>query len=74
MRNSNPPTIKKGMRLLFLAIPFLFISPIILNGGFKIQEKSGNIVAIIIGAILMALAIVFLFLGIRTVLKALFNN
>lgn len=65
--------LKKGLKFIFGAIPFILFAPIIVNIGFSAIKKDNNYIFIIIGAIVAFTAIGLVANGIRIVLKALFD-
>jgi len=64
----------KGIKYLAIALPLLFISPILITIGFKAINKSNNYIVLIIGCILAVITIVMVTQAFRLILKSLFNK
>lgn len=64
----------KGIKYLAIALPLLFISPILITIGFKAINKSNNYIVVIIGCILAIFTIVMVTQAFRLILKSLFNK
>lgn len=62
----------KGIKYLAIALPLLFISPIIITIGFKALSKSNNYWVLIIGCLLAISTIILVAQSFRIILKALF--
>lgn len=62
----------KGIKYLAIALPLLFISPILITIGFKALNKSNNYWVLIIGCLLAIITIILVTQAFRTILKALF--
>ena len=63
----------KGLKYLGWALPMFFIGPVVIHSSFKNQDNQLYIPVLSIGCIICVLAIVCVFLGIRTVMKSMFN-
>ncbi len=63
---------QKGIKYLAIALPLLFISPILITIGFKAVSKSDNYLILILGCILAILTIGLVTQAFRIILKALF--
>ena len=62
----------KGIKYLAIAVPLLFISPIIITIGFKAINKDHNYLILVLGCILTICTVILVIQGIRIILKALF--
>jgi len=62
----------KGMKYLAIALPLLFISPILITMGFKAITKDQNYILLIIGCVLAVFTIALVTQAFRIILKALF--
>lgn len=62
----------RSIRYLLIALPLLFISPIVVTIGFKAINSSQNYIMIVIGCILTVATVVLVIIGFRLLLKALF--
>jgi len=63
---------QKGLKYLAIALPLLFVSPILITIGFKALSKSNNYLILILGCILAILTIGLVAQAFRIILKALF--
>lgn len=72
------PTDKKillrGVRFLAIALPLLFIGPVVINSSFKNKEHALYYVVLSVGIICCILAMFLIFKGVQTMVKALFND
>ena len=70
--STHKEVLKKGFKYVFGALPLFFLAPILLNIGFSAIKKDQNYVFIGIGAIVAIGGITLVFIGIKTILNALF--
>ena len=70
--SNHQETLKKGIKYVFGALPLMLLAPILLNIGFSAIKKDQNYIFISIGAIVAVAGIALVFLGIKTILNALF--
>lgn len=70
--DTSKATFNKGIKYLVIALPLLFISPILITIGFKALDKSNNYIILILGCILTICTVILVIQGIRVILKALF--
>ena len=66
--------LRKGVKYLAIALPLLFLSPVIITMGFKLINKNGSFLLLILGIILAIFTILLVTQGIRVILKALFDH
>ena len=64
----------KGIKYLAIALPLLFISPIVIAIGFKALNKSNNFLVLILGCFLAIITIALVTQAFRIILKALFSK
>ena len=64
----------KGMKYLAMALPLLFISPILITMGFKAIAKDNSYFLLVIGCILAIFTIALVTQAFRIILKALFSK
>ena len=64
----------KGIKYLAIALPLLFISPILITIGFKALNKSNTYLVLILGCFLAIFTIVLVVQAFRIILKSLFNK
>lgn len=70
--SSSKSLLNKGMKYLAIALPLLFISPILITMGFKAITKDNNYLLLIFGCALAIFTIVLVTQAFRIILKALF--
>lgn len=68
------PLLMKGFKYLAIALPLLFLSPVIVTMGFKLINKNGSFLLLILGIILTIFTVLLVTQGIRVILKALFDH
>ena len=64
----------KGIKLMGATLVLLVTAPLILNSSFKNQDHVYFIPVLVIGIFLLVAAIYFGFRGIKTLMRALFND
>lgn len=69
---SNKPTLFGALKYLGLALPLLFIAPVVITIGFKAIKKDGSFLFLIIGIILGIAAILTMAFGLIKVSRFLF--
>lgn len=76
MLESTPekPLFNRGIKYLAIALPLLFISPIIITMGFKAISKDNNYLLLVIGCTLAIFTIALVTQAFRIILKALFSK
>lgn len=74
MKHTNKETLAKGVKFLAGALPLIFIGPSVIFSAFNNQDKPLYWPILILGIILCIAAIVLIFKGIMTLLKALFDE
>ena len=75
--NENKPTatpLKKGFKIVFGAIPLLFLAPILMNIGYSPLKKAGNWILLSIASLIAVTAMFLLFWGIKTILDSFFQK
>jgi amino acid transporter len=63
----------KGIKYMALAFPFIFATPIVLTASFS-KADEGNYLLLIIALVLMGITFFLAIKGLRTILKAMFDN
>lgn len=63
----------KGIKYLGWALPLAFMGPVILHSSFKNQKEILFIPVLSVGIIICILSIYFMFRGINTIIKSLFD-
>lgn len=70
----NKKYLKKGINYMSVTLPMLVISPVVINMGFKGQQKLDTNIVLYIGILLACVTLFFFVSGIRYLLKYLFND
>jgi len=73
MKHTNKELLGKGIKYLAGALPLTLLGPVVLFSAFKNQEHPYYIFVLIFGLIAFIGAIALIFLGIRTIIKAVFD-
>ncbi len=73
MKHTNKEILGKGIKYLAGALPFTLLGPVILYSAFNNQEHPYYLFVLIFGLLAFIGAIVLMFLGIKTIMKALFD-
>ena len=64
----------RGLKYELIALPLLFLAPVLITIGYKAINKDQNYLWLIAGILIATVAVILAYLGIRIVLNALFNN
>ncbi|HYD91565.1 MAG TPA: DUF6095 family protein [Flavobacterium sp.] len=64
----------KGIRYLSGALPLLFLGPVVIHSSFKNQSHPFFIPVLGFGILFCILAILLIFLGLRTIMKSMFDQ
>ncbi|MFC4636529.1 DUF6095 family protein [Dokdonia ponticola] len=72
--STNKETLLKGIKIMGGTLALLITAPLILNSSFKNQDHPLFIPVLGIGVICLIAAIYFGFKGIKTLMKALFDE
>jgi putative Mn2+ efflux pump MntP len=71
---TNKVLLMKGIRYMFGALPLFFLGPVIIHTSFKNQGKTLLFYPVIAFGILACIGAIFLvFLGLKTIMKSLFD-
>ncbi len=70
----NKPTLFNAFKHLAIALPLLFIAPIVITIGFKALKKDGDFMLLIIGLFSGIIAITITAFGLIKVSRALFDK
>lgn len=71
--SSDKNQIVKGIKFLAISLPLMVLGPVILTIGYR-ALNDGIYFWIIIGVILILIAVIIAFLGIKTILNGLFEK
>jgi hypothetical protein len=72
--STNKDVLLKGIKIMGGTLFLLVLAPIVINSSFKNQDHALFIPVLGVGIILFAAAIYFGFKGIKTLMRALFND
>jgi hypothetical protein len=64
----------RGIKYAVWALPLFFIGPTVINSSFKNQQHTLFIPILGLGIIISVLAVVLLFMGLKTIVKSLFDQ
>ena len=65
---------RNGMKYLAIALPLLFASPVVVTIGFKMINKGGSYLVLILGCLMTVVTIILVTQAFRLILKSLFNK
>jgi hypothetical protein len=71
---TNRKILSKGIRYLSGAMPLSFIGPVVINSSFKNQDSPYYEIVLGIGILVCGLAVFFMFKGVTTIVKSLFDG
>lgn len=74
MKHTNKDTLAKGVKYVAGSIPLIFIGPSVIFSAFNNQDKPLYWPILILGILASAAAGFLIFKGIKTVMKALFDE
>ena len=67
-------TFKSGLKYLAIALPLLFLSPVIVTIGFKAINNDKGYFLLVLGCFLILVTIFLVIQAFRLILKSLFNQ
>ncbi|WP_308224918.1 DUF6095 family protein [Flavobacterium sp. J372] len=70
---TDKKTLMRGVRYLALTLPLFILGPVVIHSSFKNQGHPLFIPILGLGAILCLMAIWYMFMGIRTILKSMID-
>ena len=73
MKN-NKPSFANAFKYLALALPFLFIAPIVITIGFKALKKDGSYLLLLFGVLLALAAMIIMAMGVIKVSRYIFDK
>lgn len=71
---TNKTILMKGIRYLSGALPLFFLGPVVIHSSFKNQGHPMFIPVLGLGIITCITGILLMFLGIKTIMKSLFDQ
>jgi hypothetical protein len=70
---TNRALLAKALKYLSGALPLLFIGPVIIHNAFMNQKNNWHYLVLGIGIVLCISGVYSLFVGLKTIMKSLFN-
>ena len=71
---TNKELLSKGIRYLAWALPLLFIGPSVIYNAFMNKQNVWHYLVLAIGILACIGAMYLMFLGLKTIMKGLFND
>lgn len=71
---SDKTRIFKGLQKIFIAIPLMFVGPIIIYSSFKNQDNLFYYPVLISGCVICLFSMFLFFKGLKTMVSGLFND
>jgi hypothetical protein len=71
---TNKELLSKGIKYLSGALPLMFIGPAVIYNAFMNQQNVWHYLVLAIGIIACITSIFLMFLGLKTIMKSLFND
>jgi hypothetical protein len=71
---TNQQLLSKGIKYLAWSLPLLFIGPSLIYNAFINKQNSWHYLVLAIGIITCLGAVYLMFLGLKTLMKSLFND
>ena len=71
---TNKRLLNKGIKYFAWALPALFIGPTVIHFGFINKLQPTYYFILLAGIAICITAMIFIFLGLNTIMKALFND
>lgn len=72
--NTNKRILQKGILYLSIAMPLLFLGPVVIHSAFKNQKHPYYFLVLGFGILACLGAMLMLFLGIRKIMNSLFKK
>lgn len=72
--STNRTVLSKGIKYLVFALPLLFIGPSVIYNAFINKQNVWHFLVLAVGIFLSGLAVYFMYKGLQTIMKALFND
>ncbi|MDD2820672.1 MAG: DUF6095 family protein [Flavobacterium sp.] len=71
---TNKEQLTKGIKYLAGALPLLFIGPVVIHNAFMNQQNVWHYLVLAFGIIACISAMYLMYLGLKTIMKGLFND
>ena len=72
--STDTKELKRGLKYVFGALPFMSLGPILISIGYSAIRKQQNYLFIGIGILAAIVAILLVFMGLRIILNSLFSD
>ena len=72
--STNKDLLSKGIKYLAGALPLLFIGPTLIHNAFMNKQNIWHYLILVIGIIVCVATVYFMFLGLKIIMKSLFND
>ncbi len=71
---TNKELLSKGIKYLSGALPLIFIGPTLIYNAFMNKQNVWHYLVLAIGIVACIVAMYLMFLGLKTIMKSLFND
>ncbi|WP_158729082.1 MULTISPECIES: DUF6095 family protein [unclassified Flavobacterium] len=71
---TNRELLSKGIRYLAGALPLLFLGPVIIHNAFMNKQNIWHYLVLSVGVIVCFIAMYLMYVGLKTIMKSLFND
>lgn len=71
---TNKKVLFKGVQYLSIALPLLFLGPIVINSAFKNKMHPLYVYVLVLGIVLSITAMFMVFKGVTTITKSMFDS
>jgi hypothetical protein len=71
---TNKTLLSKGIKQLASSLPLLFLGPSVIHNAFMNKKNDWHYLVLVFGISICLLAVYFLFSGLRTLMRSIFNN
>ncbi|MBB1193997.1 hypothetical protein DNC80_10010 [Flavobacterium sp. SOK18b] len=71
---TNRELLSKGIRYLAGALPLLFLGPTIIHNAFMNKQNIWHYLVLSVGVIVCFIAMYLMYVGLKTIMKSLFND
>lgn len=71
---TNREVLNKGIKYMAWALPLVFMGPTIIYNAFINKENAWHYLVLAVGIVLCFFAVFFMFKGINTIVKSMFDN
>jgi len=72
--DTDKKKIYKGLQKVFIAMPLMFVGPVIIYSSFKNPEHPLYYAVLILGCLMCIYAMFLFFMGLKTLVSGIFND